>query len=355
MAVNLRSVAKLVNKKVGDGTVATLSNEGTDVLIPYKVPTGCPSFDYVLGGGLPGGRIVELFSHQESEGKSTLAYQIARECQKIGGIVILFDIENSALSDYMMQIGIDVSDASNQFMMSSPETIEKMFETSVALVEAIREKDKDCPILVILDSVAASVPLDQFNADFEKNQMAGQARAFSTGLRVLNSFFYKNKVLALFLNQSRQKIGMFYGDPNVTPGGKALKFYASVRIALRRIGKVTTDGKKESPLVGIDVEAHVIKSKVSKPFQKANLRLLYDRGFDFYTSAMDLMIRTGKILISDGGRMSAPFLGTKVKTFTKSQFKALYDEHKVAFDTEIGSLFSSGTGWLASSEVEDIE
>ena len=316
-SLNLALIAKGIKKQISDDAATILtSSSGYASAVAYWVPTGCPSLDAILGGGIAGGRIIEIFSHHESEGKTTFAYQLAREAQKMGGVVLYIDAEHTADPKLMEQIGVNVSES---FMMSSPNTLEEMFSVIELFMDGVREQleDHSIPVVIILDSVAAAMPQEQEDVAFGKIQIASQAKAISTGLRKLNTMVSKAGATLILLNQSRQKIGVMFGDPNDTPGGKAMKFYASQRLALSKVGKILDGDKKVgAPWIGIEVRFRVVKSKVARPHGVADLSLLFGKGFDYASSAFDLALSKGVVQEASKGVYEVE--GVKGKIYKKN-------------------------------------
>ena len=356
--VSLTNIVKGIQKNVGASAALQLvSPDAYMSKVPYLISTGCPSLDAILGGGIAGGRLIEIFSHHESEGKTTLAYHLARECQKIGGVVVYIDAEKTADPEYMAKLGVNVLAEGNQFALSNPDTLEEMLKTMESFITSFREKDSTSPLLFILDSVAAAMPESQDKEeDWAKAQIGTQARALSQGLRKLNGIVSKNHATVVFLNQSRMKIGVMYGDPNETPGGKAMKFYTSQRLALRRSGKITANGAATvtdtNPLIGIEIEAHVVKNKVYRPHGKAKINLYFESGFDYAESAFDLALGRGLILEESKGVFTHKTRGGK---FRRKDFKQMLVETP-SMTEDIGLLVNAAptTGVLPAQETPDV-
>lgn len=359
--VSLGSIVKGIQKSVGASAALQLASPDAYMSkVPYWISTGCPSLDAQLGGGIAGGRLIEIFSHQESEGKTTLAYHIARECQKIGGVVVYIDAEKTADPEYMTKLGVDVTAENNAFAMSNPDTLEEMLKTMESFITSFREKDTTSPLLIILDSVAAAMPESQDKEeDWAKAQIGTQARALSQGLRKLNGIVSKNSATVVFLNQSRMKIGVMYGDPNETPGGKAMKFYTSQRIAIKKTsgGKITANGAQtitdENPLIGFELEAHVVKNKVYRPHGKAKILLYFDKGFDFADSAFNLALSRGLILEDTKGVYTHKTRGGK---FRRKDFgKMLEATPEMLEDIRLLVNAAPTTGILPPQETPDVQ
>lgn len=322
----LRSVSQHLQKKFGKESAIVLTRNRETTKIPYWISTGALNLDGALGGGLAGGRVVELYSLEASEGKTTCAAHIAKACQTMGGFVVYADVEQSVHEGYFATLGVDVED---NFLLSRPDTLEHLFDIMQETCETIRERKPDIPILFVVDSVAATQTRAQLEADWEKAQVAEQARAFSSGLRKLVPVLSNMKATLLLVNQGRVKIGVWFGDPSDTPGGKALKFYASQRVVLRKAGVLrskvgasedTVSEKEKTPIIGIRIEATVKKNKVGVPFQKAAFDLYFGRGIDYPESVFQFGVDRGVLIPAVGkrGKFAHAVYGGE---FSKQQFK----------------------------------
>ncbi|HPP66988.1 MAG TPA: recombinase RecA, partial [bacterium] len=246
------------------------------------IPTGAISLDIALGvGGIPRGRITEIFG-QESSGKTTLALQVIAEAQKAGGQAAFIDAEHALNPTYAQKLGVNL----NELLISQPDTGEQALEIAESL---IRSNAID---VVVIDSVAALVPRAELEGEMGDSVMGLQARLMSQALRKLTGYISKSQTAAVFINQVREKIGVFFGNPETTPGGRALKFYSSVRLEVRRIENLkTSDGN----LYGIRVRTKIVKNKVAPPFKEAEIDILFDSGVSHQASAIDAGLSTGVI------------------------------------------------------------
>ncbi|MFH1402209.1 MAG: recombinase RecA [Patescibacteria group bacterium] len=228
------------------------------------VPTGSIGLDEALGiGGLPRGRIVEIFG-PESSGKTTLALHVVAQAQKKGGICAFVDAEHALDPEYAKKLGVNI----NELLVSQPDTGEQALEITESL---IRSGKID---VVVIDSVAALTPKEEIEGDMGAHHIGRQARLMSQALRKLTAVVGKSKTVVIFINQIRMKIGVMFGSPETTPGGKALKFYTSVRLDIRRIAQI----KKGTDVVGGRVRVKVVKNKVAAPFKMTEFDLIYNEG-----------------------------------------------------------------------------
>ena len=270
---NLDVAIGQIEKAFGRGSVMRLSESNINQNIP-AIPTGCISLDMALGvGGLPRGRVIEIFG-AESAGKSTLAMSVIAQAQKSGGQAAFIDVEHAMDPGYAKIIGVDL----DTLLISQPDSAEQALEITDYLLQS------GALDVIVLDSVAALVPSAELEGDMGDMQIGLQARLMSQALRKLTGVIHKTDTACIFINQLREKVGIVFGNPEVTPGGRALKFYSSVRIDLRRVEAI----KVGQDMIGNRVRARVVKNKVAPPFKRAEMEILYNSGISQEGSLIDL-------------------------------------------------------------------
>jgi len=276
---DLQETIDEIRQRFGEGAIMKLREaRAVDVDV---IPTGSISLDSVLGiGGIPRGRVIEIFG-PESTGKSTLALHICAEAQKKGGIAAFIDAEHALDPDYGKRIGVNVDD----LLISQPDSGEQALQIVETLV---RSGGVD---VIVIDSVAALTPKAEIAGEMGEFQIGLQARLMSQALRKLSGIIAKTKTAVIFLNQTRMKIGVMFGNPETTPGGLALKFYSSVRINLRRIAQI----KSGDEVIGSRIKAKIVKNKVAAPFKVTEFDIYYNEGISYLADILNTGLKQGII------------------------------------------------------------
>ncbi|GIR89249.1 MAG: DNA recombination/repair protein RecA [Candidatus Neomarinimicrobiota bacterium] len=301
-----------IDRQFGKGSIMKLGEDHVPT-IENSVSTGCLSLDVALGvGGVPRGRIIEVYG-PESSGKTTLALHIVAEAQKAGGYAAYIDAEHAVDPEYSKNLGVNTE----ELLISQPDTGEQALEICETLVRS------GAVDVIVIDSVAALVPRAELEGDMGDTHVGLQARLMSQALRKLTGTVSRSNTTVIFINQIREKIGVMFGNPETTPGGRALKFYSSIRMEIRRITSLKDGGE----MVGSRVRVKVVKNKVAPPFKQTEFDIMYGQGISYEGDVLDLAV-SGDIVEKTGAWYS--FEDTKIgqgrensKTYLKENIEVL--------------------------------
>ncbi len=299
-----------IEKQFGKGSIMKL--DSSVAVNVEAIPTGSIALDAALGiGGVPRGRVIEIYG-PESSGKTTLTLSIINQIQKMGGVAAFIDAEHAFDSLYAKKLGVQLDD----LLISQPDTGEQALEIAETLVRS------NAVELVVIDSVAALTPRAEIEGEMGDSHMGLQARLMSQALRKLTAAISKSKTCVIFINQIRMKIGVMFGNPETTTGGRALKFYASVRLDLRRIESI----KQGEEIIGNRVKVKVVKNKVAAPFREAEFEILFSEGISRLSDILDLGVKS-EILEKSGSWLS--FENEKIGQGRESARKFLQENPKI--------------------------
>lgn len=316
---NSDALLREIQNKFGEGAMMKLgSAPKVDVGV---VPTGSLGLDSALGvGGLPRGRIVEIFG-PESSGKTTLTLHVIAEAQKLGGICAFIDAEHAMDPEYAKKLGVNI----NELLISQPDNGEQALEIAESIVRSGKVD------VLVIDSVAALTPKDEIEGDMGAQHVGKQARLMSQALRKLTAIAHRSQTVIIFINQIRMQIGVMFGNPETTPGGKALKFYSSVRLDIRKIAQI----KKGDDVVGARTKVKVVKNKVAAPFKTTEFDIMYNEGIS----------REGELLA----------LGEKFKLVQKTGSSYSYGEEKLGRGYDAARTFLRDNKKVAGKLTKEIE
>jgi len=318
-STDLRNTVAAIEKQFGEGAIMPL---GADRLLPIEgISTGSLSVDIALGGrGIPRGRIIEVFG-PESSGKTTLALHVIAQAQKAGGIAAFIDAEHALDPSWAKKLGVDLE----MLLVSQPSSGEEALQITEMLIKS------NAVDVIVIDSVAALVPKKELDGDIGDTHVGLQARLMSQSLRKLTAVIAKSRTSVIFINQIREKIGVMFGSPETTPGGRALKFYSSCRIDVRRIGQL----KEGEEVVGQRVRAKIVKNKVAPPFRIAEFDMMHTDGISYEGDLLDLgtehkivgrtgaWFRYGDLQLGQGKEKSRVFLKENPKIADEIKAKVL--------------------------------
>ena len=336
----LESALGQIEKQFGKGSVMKLGD--FKAMNVEAIPTGALSLDVALGiGGIPKGRIIEIFG-PESSGKTTLALHMIAECQKLGGEAAFIDAEHALDPVYAKHLGVDIDD----LIVSQPDTGEQALEIVEALVRS------GAIDIIVVDSVAALVPKAEIDGDMGDAHVGLQARLMSQALRKLAGVLNKSNTAIIFINQLREKVGVMFGNPETTPGGRALKFYSSVRLDIRKVENLKQDGE----VFGNRARVKVVKNKVAPPFREAEFDIIYGKGISKSGNILDLAVSLD-IVEKSGSWFS--YDGTRIGQGRENAKKYFEDNPKIMAEVEkkvrakFDEAFEKSLNDEGSEEVED--
>lgn len=336
----LESALGQIEKQFGKGSVMKLGD--FKAMNVEAIPTGALSLDVALGiGGIPKGRIIEIFG-PESSGKTTLALHMIAECQKLGGEAAFIDAEHALDPVYAKHLGVDIDD----LIVSQPDTGEQALEIVEALVRS------GAIDIIVVDSVAALVPKAEIDGDMGDAHVGLQARLMSQALRKLAGVLNKSNTAIIFINQLREKVGIMFGNPETTPGGRALKFYSSVRLDIRKVENLKQDGE----VFGNRARVKVVKNKVAPPFREAEFDIIYGKGISKSGNILDLAVSLD-IVEKSGSWFS--YDGTRIGQGRENAKKYFEDNPKIMAEVEkkvrakFDEAFEKSLNNEGSEEVEE--
>jgi recombination protein RecA len=305
-----------IEKSCGKGSIMKMGADSAKVRIDV-IPTGAINLDAAIGvGGIPRGRVTEIYG-PESSGKTTLCLHVVANAQRAGGVAAYIDAEHALDTDYAQKLGVDIEN----LLVSQPDTGEQALEICEILVRS------GAVDIVVIDSVAALVPKAEIEGEMGDSHVGLQARLMSQALRKLTGAIARSKTSVVFINQLREKIGVMFGNPETTTGGKALKFYASVRLDIRRIGPV----KEKEDVIGSHVRVKVVKNKVAPPFKQAEFDIMYAEGISHTSLLVDIGSESG-IIEKSGAWYS--YQGQRIGQGRENAKMFLKDNHSMMLEIE---------------------
>ncbi|MEA2064618.1 MAG: recombinase RecA [Gemmatimonadota bacterium] len=302
-----------IERQHGKGSIMVLGESGARVSI-NAIPTGALNLDLAIGiGGVPCGRVTEIFG-PESSGKTTLALHVVANAQSNGGTAAFIDAEHALDPSYAAKLGVDL----DHLLISQPDTGEQALDIAEVLVRS------NAIDVVVVDSVAALVPRAEIEGEMGDSHMGLQARLMSQAMRKLTSAIQKSRTSMIFINQIREKIGVMFGNPETTTGGRALKFYSSLRLDIRKIGNI----KDADRVIGMRARVKVVKNKVAPPFRDAEFDIMFDRGISYVGTLLDLAVKEG-VIEKSGAWFS---FGAERLGQGRENVKSFLEEHADVFE-----------------------
>jgi len=336
--VDLKEIIKDLEKKKID--VHLLSDEASPCVVTEWISTGCLVLDKIMGNGLPVGRMTEIYGDQ-STGKSLIAAQVATVAQQEGHIVAYADTETAVSMDIMKAVGVDP----DKLIYAAPDTVEEVFEFFETCIESKRLHYPKELMVIIWDSIAGTSIELEMESEYGKSMYGSHARLISQAMRKITRQFSKDRICALFLNQTREKIGVMFGDKTATFGGKAIGFHASVRVQLKMSGKLKIARK----VIGVETKAIVVKNKVAVPYQEAILPIYFGHGIDDAWATLNYL-EYNEVISKAGQYYTATIKGEELK-FKKNEWPALFEDN---YDIISNMVFEEGGSELDGDiEVDD--
>lgn len=311
-----RAITKFLIKEMNKGSEGQMAwnlNDPNPTDVKEFISTGCTILDYMIAnkpdGGIPAGKLTEICG-EEGSGKSLLATQILANTQKKGGIAIYIDTENAANPDFMQRLGMDL----NKLVYLQPGSIEECYAAIEKTIMIARTKNTTCPVTIVWDSTAATPPQAEIEGNYDPNSRIGlAAKAHAKGLRKLTKAVGFDKVTLIFTNQLKFKIGTMFGDPWITPGGKAVPYHSSVRIRLTKSKAIEEGAKKEKETLGFHTYAKVFKSRLGPPMRKCEFDIMFDSGIDDLSSIRDYLWEVKNVIQKANGFMKMQYKGEEIK------------------------------------------
>jgi recombination protein RecA len=311
-------------------SVMFLDDDDSPCVVSEWVSTGCLALDAIMGGGLPVGRLVEIFG-DPSTGKSLIASQIAAIAQQMEATVLYIDTETAVSKDMMAEVGVDIS----KLLYSSPDTVEEVFTIIDETIESKLSVDPDALLVIVWDSIAATSIQQEMDADFGKATMGRHAALISQGLRKITRKIAKNSVCFIALNQTKEKIGVMFGDNVTTFGGKAVSFHSSIRLHLHMGGKIKID----KHIIGINVRAVTDKNKVAIPYREAILPIYFGHGIDD-AEATYIFLKDAEVIAVSGSSNTISIFGAEFK-FKRTAWDKLYEDNYDAIAAIVMSVYDT--------------
>jgi len=320
------NIGQLIAKNFKKGHPFMLGDVVLLADVKYFVSSGCWPLDAIMGGGVPGGRLIEIYG-DESTGKTLVALNIIQQFQAIGGVGVLLDPEMTTSRDFLAMQGVNVND----LIVAYPSTIEEVYDYIIQFLEAKKEEDQKrgeiIPTVIVWDSIASTPSLGEVESvetsGLEKANVGGQARALSKMLRMLPRKLSRSGVTGVFINQTRQKIGVLFGDKTTVSGGKSLAFYGSIRLRLKNVRTY----REDKEVVGVEIRSTVMKNKVDRPFGVCRFPIIFNAGIDNAISVFWYLKDDLEMITTTGGWQNIELGGEAVR-FRTGEWRSIFEEHQ---------------------------